>query len=269
MSSFRTFAFAAAASLLAFGTVGSADAASFSWDLTTKSTGSTGSNGNTLSFTATGGGNSLTAEAYQVTSATTAGTTSASLVTAYLGAYSSGLGVTDRSENGSAPGHTVSNNATSSGNHVWDMVVFQLPTTLQLTSITLSQWCSNSGAGPSGCSGAVFGLDDITVYTGHLSSLGAPAGQSLTALGLTQVSSPNLNGGGDRTINLSGVAAGDYIIIAASLSDGGTNSTNTDFLKIAGLGAQTPTVPEPGTLATLGFGLAGLAALRRRMRRAG
>ncbi len=271
MSPFRSAALAAVASLVALGASGTADAASFSWDLTTQSISATGSNGNTTSFNAVGGGNALTAEAFQVTSATTAGTTAASLVTAHLGAYSGlGLGVTDRSENGTAPSHTVSNTATSNGSHVWDMVIFQLPTTLQLTSITLTQWCSNGNSGASGCTGGSFGLDDLTVYTGHLSSLGGAAGNSLTALGLTQVSSASLNGSGDRTINLSGVASGDFVIIAASLNDAGTNSSNSDFIKIAGLGAQTPPtrVAEPGTLATFGLGLAGLAALRRRMRRA-
>jgi hypothetical protein len=275
MTSFRviTVVLVAALAVLAQGAAARAD--SFTWDTTQ----SVSSNSGVLGpFTSNG--QSIYAVGYQISGGTTAAAKMGDSLTGataveYPGTCC-GIGVTDSGENGSSPGHTVSNEATSGGQQITDMVAFALPGNgYYPTSITLNQYCANgNGSGASSCAAVgSTGFDDVSIFIGG-NSANMPTGattlaQLVSTYGFTQVSVANLvtgsslTGSGDRTINLNGSLGGAYLIIAASLSDG---TGTADYFKIAALSASSgPTrVPEPSTLAILAVCLAALAAARAR-----
>jgi len=261
--------------------VGAVRAASFTWDTTVSATDSGGVLG-----PYTSNGQSIYAVGYQVTGGTTAAAkTGDTLVGATAVEYTGsgyGIGVTDSGEDGSSPGHTVSNQATSSGQQITDMVAFALPGAGYIpTSITLHQFCANgNGSGAQTCAQAgSTGFDDVSIFIGgnpaNMPTGATTLAQLVSTYGFTQVSTANLvtgnslTGSGDRTINLNGSLTGGYLIIAASLND---NLGAADYFKIAALSANSPAtvkVPEPGTLAIFAVGLAGIALARRRGRKSG
>jgi hypothetical protein len=268
------------AALAVMAQVGDVQAASFTWDTTVAADSSGGVLG-----PYTSNGQSIYAVGYQITGGTTA---AAKMTDTLVGAAAveytgscCGIGVTDSGENGSAPGHTVSNEATAGGQQITDMVAFVLPGAGYMpTSITLRQFCANGdGSGAQTCAQAgSTGFDDVSIFIGgdpaNMPTGSATLAQLVSTYGFTQVSTANLvtgsslTGSGDRTINLNGSLSGAYLIIAASLNDNvGTN----DYFKVAALSANSPVtkVPEPGTLAIFVVGLAGIALVRRRRQSSG
>jgi hypothetical protein len=280
MTLWRVITVVLVAALAALAQGAAAHADSFTWDTTQ----SVSSNGGVLGpFTSNG--QSIYAVGYQITGGTTAAakmndTVVGATAVEYTGSCC-GIGVTDSGENGSSPGHTVSNEATSSGQQITDMVAFALPGNgYYPTSITLNQYCANGNAsGASSCAAVgSTGFDDVSIFiggtAGNLPTGATTLAQLVSTYGFTQVSTANLvtgnslNGSGDRTINLNGSLSGAYLIIAASLSDG---TGTPDYFKIAALSATpspgAPTrVPEPSTLAILAVCLAALAVARARRR---
>ncbi len=289
MRTFNLLSGVSFAVLTSLAALSSADAANFVWDWTQApdTSGCTTTLGNSLSLT--NNGQTLTAESFSVTGSgtgngganTTAKTTNA-LSTARLFNYAGtgfGLAVTDTTESNTgspagSPEHTVSNQATTGGNQVSDMVAFKLPTiagsAVNVTSIVLNQFGTDQN--PSGHS-------NVSILIGGNSSttLASLAGQSINQLEALGFHLLQFNGTGTRTITStttdSNDAAGanqlaDYtgsiMIVAASLSDG---TGTPDYIKIGSIAATSTRVPEPGTVAMFGFGLAGLAALRRRRNR--
>jgi hypothetical protein len=247
-----------------------------------------------------GGSNTISAAAFSTTatSFSTAngltGGAAPALSTAFLGDYTTGsianptsvsqlgnqtlgLGVTNRNEGtGGSPAHTLGNGAGLN-----DVIAFVLPGSLtDPLKIILNQFCANGSSGPTGCSGTNQGKSDISILVGNLSGTastilaglknGTTTLKGFTLLGANDVSStPNngLNGSGNREVDITNTNLNDNVlIVTASLADL-TNGT-LDFVKIGALVTQAPrAVPEPGTLAVFGIGLAGLIALRRRQRR--
>jgi hypothetical protein len=237
----------------------------------------TGTIGMATVFTGSGG-ETLSAEAFSTTSAT------AALSTAFLGQYLGtgyGLGVSDNTEISHGvpyPDHTVSNESGSS-----DVIIFQLPAGVAVTGILLNgnfgggtnaDVYLGTGIGTGSASGTTLTLGSCASgsCTGNNSGTTSFTSQSLTSLvsnfGFVQVNGGGTGGqfNGSSTVNnisLTDGIAYQYLIVVASLTD-----TNPDYFKVGAVTAGTPThtiaVPEPGTLALFGIGLAGLVALRRR-----
>jgi len=278
----RTFNLLTGASLAVLTSVvglGAADAATFDWDWTTiDNSTSTQPLGDQLSVT--NNGQTLTAEGFQITgngNATSGAKFTTGISTSRLFSFGSfaGLGVTDTAEPGlggtgtatSSPNHTISNEATTGGAQVTDLVAFQLPTiagsSLSLSSIVLTRWGGSTGSA------------NVSVLIGKASSLTGLVGKSVQSLEssgfeLLQFGGTGLNtfGGGftisstttdTNTAGEGNVGAdlgditnvsGDILIVAASLDDNGQSASQTDFIKVANV-VTTSTVtrvPEPGTL---------------------
>ena len=278
--------------------LGSAGAATFNWDWTTTpdTSGTTQSPGNGL--TMSNGGQTLTAEAFQVTgngTATSGAKITAGLATSRLFNYSGtgfGLGVTDNVESGQptntgplgdagSPAHTVSNQAqTTGGAQVTDMVAFKLPTitgnTVSVTNVVLNQFGNNvSPAGHSNVSILIGGT--ATTNSASLAGLSITqleaAGFHLLQFDGTGVNRPAAAAPSPRPRPTSNDAAGDERsrrlhrlhhdrCSLAQRSD--HHSRDVQDRVDRGDVRTHEGAGQPGTLAVFGIGLAGLAALRRR-----
>jgi PEP-CTERM motif len=209
----------------------------------TTGTSNDGSMGNSLCYTSAGastscGGNQvfLTITAWGITGGSGGDTT---FQQGALGNYAGtnlGLGVCNQSEGVgcSSPNHEVDN----SGHK--DFVLFQFSGPITSASVVLNPVCD--------C-----GSTDSTYYTGNLS--GSISGKSLSQLsGLGLTNTQNRPGGNSQqSFSLSGIAGTgvNTILLGASITG------SDDYFKIGSISFTTPgsSVPEPGSLTSLGLGL--------------
>lgn len=193
-----------------------------------------GSYGNVRTFSGTSAGQTITVTASgwsiqgsQVTSG-------------YLGAYSNGLGVTNRSEgNGGNNTHTIDNNAST------DFVLFQFSNPVDLLSANLRKY---------GDTDVTFmALSNLPTHAMTLSSF-------LTSIG----SSSNNLGDSSNRLALEGTAVISNIWAVSARY--GANDTNDSFkLRTINVNAA-PAVPEPATWAMMLLGFFGIGAVMRRKR---
>jgi hypothetical protein len=223
---------------------------------------STGTVGNIRTFT--NGTNILKAAAFSTTD--DAGTSD--FVKAWLGIYSSGLGVTNSGEmsNPGSPNHTVDNNGKN------DLIVFQFSTegwtpltTLlkQFGDTDITAWVGGNNitdlTSPTWTS---IGTGDLTAangWTKYTQSVSGGQGAQLTGTNSDRTANLNVDpSGATPALNLTG----KFLIIAAEISH------SDDAFKIKTLKGETPStaVPEPVTSALFGVGLVALGLIKRRTR---
>ncbi len=180
------------------------------------STSTTGSSGNIRVFTVNG----ITVKVSGFSRSSTG-----SWAAAYLGAYSGGLGVTDTSENGSSPGHTVDNVGRD------NFVLFEFSQPIVINRAFL---------------GYVVGDSDLTAWVGNIpGAYSTHVTLSDTVLnGLTSEENTT-DSSNTRWAKLNGSGiSGNILVIAASLED----DTPDDNFKVAALDICQPTTTNPVTL---------------------
>jgi hypothetical protein len=209
----------------------------------TTGTSNDGTIGNSLCYSSTGtstacnGSQFLTITAWGVT-----GSNSTTFQAAALGNYAGtnlGLGVCNASEGVGcqSPNHEVDN----SGH--FDFVLFQFSSAISAASVTLNPVCD--------CD------TDSTYYTGNLtSSISGKTLAGLNAAGLTNVQTRSGSFDQQQNFSLTGISSSG----ANTILLGASTSSSDDYFKIGSL-TFTPqpstqsSVPEPGSLTSLGLGL--------------
>ena len=253
----RSFRVRTAICALAFsGIVGvsSANAATYVFGLTGSSS-TSGTDANARTYSATQGSTTIN---LRVTGWSLSAPTASGIVRdSYLGAYSSGLGVTSGDEDGSGNTHIADNQ------NRYDFFIFQFDRAVQLVSGTFTPF--TLGNGPDTDATVAFGTTNIA-----WNSQPALDNQSYATLsGIFNGGYSTLTGGGTANTRLLNPAAniGNIWLVGAAFvnADG-----KIDGFKFKDLTVNSSAVPEPATWAMMifGFGMVGSAMRRRNVKTA-
>jgi len=169
------------------------------------------------------------------------------LQTAYVGQYAGyGLGVTDRSEDGSSPNHTVDNSGWT------DILVLQFSKSVDVTKLGMTAWGDTDITYAAGQTNVPFsGTLNFTSWAGldaDFDPFNASNGNSMSD-------------GSNFSRTISGGDIGNLFFISAAMPNPDKYS---DYVKLKSL-TEVPCVPEPATwgMMVIGFGALG-ATMRRR-----
>lgn len=237
------------------GSVGitSANAATYVFGLTGSSS-TTGSHANSRTYSATQGSNTLNLRVtgWSLTAANAAGVVKDS----FLGAFSSGLGVTSNGETGSGNTHIADNQGR------YDFFIFQFDQAVQLVSGTFTPF--TLGNGPDTDATVAFGTTNIAWNSQPVLN-----NQSFATLsGIFNGGYSTLTGGGSTNTRLLNPAAnsGNIWLVGAAFNNA---DGKIDGFKFKNLTVSSA-VPEPATWAMMiiGFGLVGSAMRRRTVKTA-
>jgi hypothetical protein len=232
----RRAGFLTFAALAIFGVASVAQAAPVTIDFTGGSSLTTGTAGNSRSFSAGTGGSAITVTATGWSTTDSAPTGTSTRTAAYLGWYSSGLGVTNGSEDGTLNSHTVDNY-----NGIFDFVQFSFNKAVKIVSITVTPFAINGVTD-----------SDITI---NFPTDGSNSWRTVARTDFTSTS------GTVTTYNINSGTFTSFFDVFASLN------TPPDGFKITSMSVEV--VPLPSS-AWMGFSLLGAfgAVTWRRRRRA-
>lgn len=234
--------------------LGSAAQAAISWDFTCGSCSNTIVYGNTRSYSGSPAGSpGVTASAW----ANTVGASNTLIQDAYLGAYSGGLGVTnrDRLSGGGDAGEGTSPEHAMDSNDRYDSILFSFGSAVKLSQVKIGWMATDSditllawtGSGSPTLAGASYGglVSSGWTLAGHYS---------------------NVVAGTPRDVNAGSISSSYWLIGAYNPTVGSSTgwTTGNDYVKVASLyGSTSNKTPEPGVAALLVFGLFALTWKRR------
>lgn len=189
--------------------------------------------------TYTSNGVTMTASAWSYT-----GGNNTSFEASRLGRYSSGLGVTNKNENGSAPEHRVDNFSNN------DYILFTFDTLVDVKSIQIASIVDDS---------------DVSFWVGNISSsnLAGKTYSGLSSLGFQNEVIDQINANiSSRTVNIDSPVTGINAILFGA-ERGLDSGKYLDQFKIKHVKA-TVVVPEPSTALLSLLGVIGVCFRRRR-----
>lgn len=192
------------------------------------------STGSTRTYTSNGV--TMTASAWSYT-----GSNRTKFEAARLGRYSTGIGVTNRFEDGSAPGHTVDNSGSN------DFILFTFDTLVDVESIRIASVGEDS---------------DVSYWVGNISTsnLTGITYSGLSTLGF-QGEEVDFGGSSSRIVSIDSPVSGINAILFGARR-GTASGHEVDQFKIKAVTATV--IPEPSTALLSLLGVVGICFRRRR-----